>query len=62
MEVIYRELIGKPMVTRKLQHQNGSFFLVIPRALVDSIGANTGDSLSINLTNQNIVISKDAEK
>jgi len=50
------------MVSRKLQHQNGSFFIVIPRALVDSMGINTGDSLSINLTNQNIVISKKAEK
>jgi len=50
------------MVTRKLQHQNGSFFLVIPRALVDSMGATTGDSLTINLNNQNIVISKESEK
>jgi len=50
------------MVSRKLQHLNGSFFLVIPRALVDSMGIKKGESLSINLNNQNIVISKEAEK
>ena len=37
------------MVNRTLQYANGSYFSVIPRALIDSFGLKLGDKVSIGI-------------
>ena len=44
------------MVTRKLQYQNGSYFSVIPRALVDSLGLKSGDIVSFGIEDNHLII------
>ncbi|HEX7628047.1 MAG TPA: AbrB/MazE/SpoVT family DNA-binding domain-containing protein [Candidatus Methanoperedens sp.] len=44
------------MVTRKIQYANGSFFSVIPGALVDALGLNPGDKISFGIEKGKILI------
>lgn len=44
------------MVNRTIQYQNGSFFTVLPRALVDVLGLRTGDKVSFSLENGKITV------
>jgi len=44
------------MVNRTLQYQNGSFFTVVPRALIEIIGLSPGDKVSLGIENGKITI------
>lgn len=44
------------MTSRKLQYANGSYFSVIPGALVDALGLKSGDKVSFGIENKKITI------
>lgn len=44
------------MVTRKLQYANGSFFSVVPSALVDALGLKRGDKISFGIETGKIIV------
>ncbi len=44
------------MVNRTIQYQNGSYFTVIPGALIDALGLNPGDKVSFGIEHKKIVI------
>lgn len=44
------------MATRTIQYQNGSYFTVIPGALIDVLGIKPGDKVSFGIETGKIII------
>lgn len=44
------------MKTRTLQYQNGSFFTVLPMALIEMLGLEPGEKLSFSIEKGKIVV------
>ncbi len=44
------------MVNRTIQYQNGSFFIIIPKAIIDIIGLKAGDKVTVGIENNKITI------
>ncbi len=44
------------MVNRTIQYQNGSFFTIIPKAVIDIIGLKAGDKVTVGIENNKIII------
>jgi antitoxin component of MazEF toxin-antitoxin module len=44
------------MVNRKIQFQNGSFFTVIPGALIDALELRRGDKVSFSIEMGKIIV------
>lgn len=42
------------MITRKIQFQNGSYFSVIPKTIVDMMGISPGDRIAFDIDQESI--------
>jgi antitoxin component of MazEF toxin-antitoxin module len=45
--LVYKKMNREYQVTRKLQEQSGSYFVVLPKIWVDSLGLKEGDVMSV---------------
>ena len=46
-KITWKEMYREYKVTRKLQEQGGSYFVVLPKLWVESRGLKQGDSMSV---------------
>lgn len=49
------------MIQRTIQYQNGSYFNVMPKALIDSLNMKVGEKVSFGIANDKIIIASVAD-